>query len=62
MNRFRFVMAIGSRYSLWNSNGKKVLFIVMAKSYTGWWFGTFFCFHVLGTSPSQLTNSYFSEG
>jgi len=29
----------------------------------GWWFGTWLlCFHILGMSSSQLTNSYFSEG
>ena len=30
-------------------------------SETGWWFGTFLFFHILGISSSQLTNSYFSE-
>ena len=30
---------------------------------TGWWFGTWILFsHILGSSSSQLMNSYFSEG
>ena len=30
--------------------------------YSGWWFGTFLCFHILGISSSQLTFIFFSEG
>ena len=29
---------------------------------SGWWFGTFLFFNMLGMSSSQLTKSYFSEG
>ena len=29
---------------------------------TGWWFGTWILWHILGKTTSQLTNSYFSEG
>ena len=35
---------------------------LMLYSCSGWWFGTFLFFHILGISWSQLTSSYFSGG